>query len=144
MVQAKKIGLLLILLFAALSASALSREDEIIAMKMEAHASLHTYKNTKEWCEKKYPATSEVAARVGGYVYPRINKVEGYLFSSDRNPEFRRFVEAKLKNAFAKGREQDIANLESKYTEQMCLNVLAHILKSGIGEELETYVGVER
>jgi hypothetical protein len=145
MIQAARISLLLALFFVTLNVTASSREDEIIAMKVKAHATLHTQLSLNEWCVMQYPATAELSGKVGLYLNPRMEKVQSYLFSPDRNPEFRKFVEAKFKNWIAQGRAQDFANFESKrYTQQMCLNALAHVLEVGIGEKLEAYVEVRK
>jgi hypothetical protein len=138
------VGLIFILLLASQTATAGSREDELISMKIEAHASLDTHRNLKEWCEKKYPGTAALAEKVGFYLYPRIEKVERYLFSSERNPEFKRFVEQKLKSRFIQGKQEDIAHFESKYTQMMCENTLNYVLETGIGRKLETYVDVAK
>jgi hypothetical protein len=144
LIWAARATLSLALLSVVLNVAARTREDELIAMKVEAHASLHTHISLKEWCERKYPETGVLAGKVGLYLYPRMGKVEGYLFSPDRNPDFRRFLEEKFKNRIAQGRDQDIAHFESKYTQQMCLNALKHIVATGIGQKLETYVEMER
>jgi hypothetical protein len=69
-------GLFLVLLSGSPTVAAGSREDELISMKIEAHASLDTQRNLKEWCEKKYPGTAALAEKVGFYLYPRIATVD--------------------------------------------------------------------
>ncbi len=144
MIQAARLGLLLALLSVVMNVAAGSREDDIIAMKMKAYGGLHAVKSLKEWCETKYPETAELAGQVGLKLYPRIRKVEGYLFSPNRDPEFRRWFEEKFQKRIAQSREEDIAHYESsKYTQQTCLNILKHRLRIGVGKKLEAYVDVE-
>jgi hypothetical protein len=114
-------------------------------MKVEVSAALQTRISMKEWCEKTYPETAGFAGKAGLYLNPRNEEVERYLFSPDRNPEFKIFLNAKFKKKIAQSRVEDFAGFESKrFTQQMCLNALKYVLEAGIGKRLEAFVEVEK
>lgn len=138
MIQTKVIIVMLCLFPLAL----LADEDmAVVQAKIEAYAALDEMRNINIWCSKKYPSIRSKTEMMEEFIRPRLEKVEGYIYNSDRSERFKVFLK-KLDERKKADKIEAFAYYENNYDEKACKKIIDNRLKNGFDKKIEDRINL--
>lgn len=106
---------------------------------LSAYSALIKQQTLADWCKRQYPQTSDLADRMQGYLAPRIEKVETFLYSEARHPKVKEIMD-EIEDRLDKEHSEMQAGYASSYNAQRCERALHHWLEKGMGAQIESFI----